>query len=158
MRPTPIDSRRHGILDYMTGAQLQGLPRLLGYEDRSPEAVSLRAAGAIHAGYSVFTDYELGAIRVIPFKAHLALDALWTAGLAASPFVTGAYRKGTRHWLPHVLLAAYEAMSLALSETQARDKAPERAREANALDARERVTAGSAFDPAPAQAAGDSGA
>src|SRR5688572_9911410 len=109
-RPTPITSKIHGVLDYATGAQLQLLPKTLGYKDDSPEAVALRGAGAIHAGYSLLTDYELGVLRVIPYRAHLALDALWTAALAASPFVTGAYRKGPRHWVPHVALAAYEAM------------------------------------------------
>ena len=36
-----------------------------------------------------------------------------------------------------------------MSETEVRGKAPERAREANELDSRERVTNGSAFDAAP---------
>jgi hypothetical protein len=132
-RPTPITSKIHGFLDYTTGAQLQLVP------DNS-----LRIAGAIHAGYSLFTDYEMGVVRVLPYRAHLALDALWTVGVAATPFVTGQKRR----WL-HVAVAAWEAMSLLMSETQARDKAPERAREANEYDSRERVTAGSAFDAAP---------
>lgn len=149
-RPTPITSKRHGLLDYMTGAQLQAMPRLLGYDDRSPEALSMRGAGAIHAGYSLFTDYELGLVRKLPYKAHLAIDAALAAALAASPFVTGAYRKGRRHWVPHVAMAAYETLSLLMSETAARDKAPERVSEANEYDARERVTNGSAYGSAPA--------
>jgi hypothetical protein len=132
-RPTPITSKVHGLLDYTTGAQLQLAP------DKS-----LRIAGAIHAGYSVFTDYELGAVKVIPYRVHLALDALWTVGVAATPFVTGRKR-----WLPHVLIAAWEAASLLMSETEARSKAPERAREANEYDASQRISNGSAFDPAP---------
>jgi hypothetical protein len=132
-RPTPITSKIHGLLDYATGAQLQLVP------DRS-----LRIAGAIHAGYSVLTDYEMGAVRVIPYRAHLALDALWTAGVAATPFVTG----GKSRWL-HLAIAGWEAMSLLMSETDVRGKAPERAREANEYDSRERVTTGSAFDAAP---------
>lgn len=150
-RPTPITSKLHGVLDYATGAQLELLPRALHYDSRSPEAIALRAAGALHAGYSVVTDYELGVVRLIPYRAHLALDALLTVALAAAPFATGAYRKGPRHWLPHVGVAAFETASLLMSETQARDKAPERAHEANAYDSRERVTSGSAFDAAPGQ-------
>ena len=135
-RPTPVTSKIHGFLDYMTGAQLQLMP------DKS-----LRVAGAIHAGYSVFTDYEMGVVKVLPYRAHLALDALWTVGVAAFPFVTGQKRR----WL-HLAVAAYEAMPLLMSETEVRGKAPERAREANEYDARERVTTGSAFDAAPRQA------
>jgi hypothetical protein len=128
-RPTPITSKVHGLLDYVTGAQLQLAP------DRS-----LRVAGAVHAGYSLFTDYELGVVRAIPYRVHLALDALWTVGVAATPFVTRSKRR-----LPHLAIAAWEAASLLMSETEARDKAPERVRAANEYDAAERVTAGSAF-------------
>jgi hypothetical protein len=140
-RPTPITSKVHGLLDYATGAQLQ----LLGDKP-------LKIAGAVHAGYSVVTDYELGIVKVLPYRAHLALDALWTVGVAASPFVTGQYRKGTHRWLPHVLIAAWEATSLLMSETEARSRAPERARAANEYDSSARITHGSAFDAAPSQA------
>ena len=135
-RPTPITSKIHGFLDYTTGAQLQLVPDS-----------SLRIAGAVHAGYSLFTDYEMGVVKVLPYRAHLALDALWTVGVAATPFLTGQKRR----W-PHLAIAAWEAMSLLMSETDVRGKAPERAREANAYDSRERVVNGSAFDPAPRQA------
>ena len=147
-RPNPINSKLHGVLDYTTGTQLQFLPNALGYENDSPEAVALRTAGAIHGGYSLITDYELGVVRMLPYRAHLALDALWTVGLAAAPFVTGAHRRGTRHWLPHVLVAGWEAMSLLMSETEVRDKAPERAAEANEYDAAARISNGSAYAPA----------
>jgi hypothetical protein len=135
-RPTPITSKLHGALDYATGAQLQLVP-----DD------SLRIAGAIHAGYSLFTDYELGVVKVVPYRVHLALDVLWTLAVAATPFVTGRKRR----W-PHLAIAAWEAVSLVMSETDVRGKAPERAREANVYDAQQRVTNGSAFDPAPRQA------
>jgi hypothetical protein len=125
-RPTPVTSKIHGFLDYMTGAQLQLVP------DRH-----LRIAGAIHAAYSLLTDYELGVVKVIPYRAHLLLDALWVVGVAA-----GGKRR-------HFAVAAWEAAALLMSETEVRGKAPERAREANEYDSRERVVNGSAFDPAP---------
>ena len=30
------------------------------------------------------------------------------AALAAVPLATGAHRRGTRHWLPHAMLGAFE--------------------------------------------------
>jgi hypothetical protein len=36
-------------------------------------AKQIRTAGAIHAGYSTITDYPLGMVKVLPYKAHLAL-------------------------------------------------------------------------------------
>lgn len=68
----------------------------------------------------MFTDYELGAVKAIPYKVHLALDAIGAAALAATPFVTGQYKKGRREWLPHVGLALFELTSLVMSDPTGR--------------------------------------
>ncbi len=81
--PIPrISSRAHGVLDYTTGAALLAAPRMLGLRGTAAGAV-LRAAGAGHIGYSLLTDYELGVAKVLPYRAHLAIDAAAAAGLAA---------------------------------------------------------------------------
>jgi hypothetical protein len=114
--PRPIDSTLHGVVDYTAGATLLSVfPKLAGIEG-TRSARQIRAAGAIHAGYSTLTDYPLGAVKVIPYRAHLALDALGALALAATPFVTGQFRKGRRHWLPHVALALVELSSLTVSD------------------------------------------
>ena len=84
--PRPIDSTMHGVVDYTAGATL----------------------------LSVFP--MLAGVEAIPYKAHLALDALGAVALAATPFVTGQFRKGRRHWVPHVALALFEFASLAVSD------------------------------------------
>src|SRR4051795_10726006 len=114
--PRPIDSTLHGATDYSVGTLLMtAFPKLAGVEG-TQSAKQIRAAGAIHAGYSALTDYPLGVVKVIPYKAHLALDALGAVALAATPFVTGQFRKGPKHWLPHVALALFELSSLAISD------------------------------------------
>ena len=114
--PRPVDSTLHGLVDYTAGATLLSvLPRLAGVEG-TRSARQIRAAGAIHAAYSALTDYPLGVVKAIPYKAHLALDALGAVAIAATPFVTGQFRKGRRHWLPHVGLALFELSSLAISD------------------------------------------
>ena len=65
---------------------------------------------------TALTDYPLGVVKAIPYQAHLALDALGAVALAATPFVTGQFRKGRRHWVPHVGLALFEFSSLAISD------------------------------------------
>ena len=116
MPPRPVDATLHGVLDYTAGATLLTvLPKLAGIEG-TRSARQIRAAGAIHTGYSALTDYPLGVAKAIPYKAHLALDALGAVALAATPFLTGQFRKGRRHWLPHVALALAELSSLALSD------------------------------------------
>ena len=51
---------------------------------RASVRAAIRTAGAIHAGYSALTDYPLGVVKAIPYKAHLALDGLGALALAAT--------------------------------------------------------------------------
>jgi hypothetical protein len=118
--PRPVDSTLHGVVDYSAGALLlTAFPRLAGIEG-TRSARQIRTAAAIHAGYSTLTDYPLGVAKVIPFQAHLALDAVGAVALGATPFVTGQYREGRRQWLPHVALAAFELASLAMTDPTGR--------------------------------------
>jgi hypothetical protein len=66
------------------------------------------------------TRYPLGAFKVIPYKAHLALDAAGALALAWAPFVTGRYRRGRRQWVPQVALCVLELSSLLLTDPTGR--------------------------------------
>ena len=114
--PRPIDSTLHGVTDYSVGTfLLTAFPKVAGIEG-TQSAKQIRTAGAIHAGYSTLTAYPLGIVKAIPYKAHLALDAIGALALAATPFVTGQWKKGTDQWVPHVALALFELTSLAMSD------------------------------------------
>jgi hypothetical protein len=114
--PRPIDSTLHGATDYTVGTLLTtAFPRLTGIEG-TRAARQIRAAGAIHVGYSTITDYPLGIVKLLPYQAHLAVDALGAIALAALPFVTGQWKKGRGQWLPHVALGVFELGSLALTD------------------------------------------
>jgi hypothetical protein len=114
--PRPIDSTLHGVTDYSVGAVLMTVfPKVAGIEG-TRSSRQIRTAGAIHAGYSTVTDYPLGIVKALPFKAHLALDALGALALAATPFVTGQWKKGTDQWVPHVALCLFELGSLAMTD------------------------------------------
>jgi hypothetical protein len=114
--PRPIDSTLHGVVDYTAGAMLTTLfPKLVGVEGTKSER-QIRVAGAVHAGYSTMTDYRLGLVKAIPFRVHLALDALGAIALGAVPFLTGQYRRGRRHWAPQAALCGFELMSLAMTD------------------------------------------
>ena len=118
--PRPVDSTLHGVVDYTAGASLLTVaPKLFGVGG-TRSARQIRTAGAVHAGYSTMTDYPLGLVKAIPFKAHLAIDAIGALALAATPFVTGQYRRGARQWLPHVGLCVMELASLALTDPTGR--------------------------------------
>jgi hypothetical protein len=114
--PRPIDSTLHGATDYTVGSTLMSVfPRLAGLGG-TPSARQIRIAGAIHVGYSTITDYPLGIVKLLPYRAHLAIDALGAVALAATPFVTGQWKQGRRHWAPHVGLCLFELASLAMSD------------------------------------------
>src|SRR4051812_23926074 len=118
--PRPVDATLHGVVDYSAGALLlTAFPLVAGIEG-TRSAGQIRTAAAIHAGYSTLTDYPLGVVKVIPFKAHLALDALGAVALAATPFVTGQYRQGRAQWVPHVALCLFELASLAMTDPTGR--------------------------------------
>ena len=118
--PRPIDATLHGATDYTVGATLMTIfPRLAGISG-TPAGRQVRAAGAAHAAYSTVTDYPLGVVKALPYKAHLAIDALGAVALAATPFVTGQFREGRRQWVPHVAIAAFEIGSLLMSDPTGR--------------------------------------
>jgi hypothetical protein len=118
--PRPIDATLHGVTDYTVGTALTTfMPKLLGVEG-TRSALQIRAAGAFHAGYSTLTKYPLGAVKLIPYQVHLALDALGAVALAATPFITGQYKEGRSQWVPHVGLALFELNSLLMSDPTGR--------------------------------------
>ena len=140
--PRPVDSTLHGVVDYTVGTTLLTVfPRLAGVEG-TPSAAQIRAAGAFHVAYSTLTDYPLGIAKLIPFKVHLALDAAGALALAATPFVTGQYRKGPSQWVPHVALCLFELSSLAMTDPTGRGDYHgdlEAVREANLEDPRRKI-------------------
>jgi hypothetical protein len=114
--PRPIDATLHGVTDYTAGATLlTALPRLADLEG-TESARQIRIAGAIHAGYSAMTDYPLGIRKVIPYKVHLGADALGALALAGAPFITGQWKQGRKHWVPHLALCVFELCSLILTD------------------------------------------
>jgi hypothetical protein len=117
----PIGSLLHGALDYLTGTSLLAasrLPTLAG----SFAGRALLAAGANHLAYSLVTDYELGVVRKLPYKAHLAMDAAGALGLVAA----GAMRKDPFDRYIPIGVGVYELTAVLLSDPRGGGRAPER--------------------------------
>src|SRR5690606_23866880 len=77
----------HGVLDYLYGAAAIAAPWVLGFARGGAETYVPIALGAAYIAVSLFTDYELGVIRVVPLPTHLAIDGLGGTFLAASPWL-----------------------------------------------------------------------
>jgi len=78
---------------------------------------SPRIDGVAGAYYSLITDYEVGAFKVLPVPAHLAFDAAKGAFLVSSPWLFGFARGGTRYWLPHVMMGTADIMAAITTRT-----------------------------------------
>jgi hypothetical protein len=109
-----IPTSVHGVLDYLASGINLVFPKVLGLHDAPWAALVPRIDGAAGAGYSLITDYELGAFKVLPMPTHLVFDAAKGLFMAASPWLFGFAKNGTRYWLPHVLMGTADvAVALA---------------------------------------------
>lgn len=100
-----IPTNIHGVLDYLVGALLIAAPWLLGFDRGGAETIVPVVLGAGTILYSLFTDYELSAVRRIPMPVHLMLDFGSGVLLALSPWVFG-FADHVRD--PHLLIGLFE--------------------------------------------------
>jgi hypothetical protein len=113
-----IPTSVHGAIDHVVGPTLVIAPTLLRLRRTSPEGIVARAVGGAEAVYSNLTDYELSVKNVVPMPVHLALDAVGGATLALVPQLTGARRRGKKHWVPHLAIGAFEVGMAVFTKTQ----------------------------------------
>jgi len=113
-----IPTRAHGAVDHVVGPALVLAPTLLRLGRTSPEGLTARAVGGVEAFYSNITDYEMSVKNVVPMKVHLALDAAGGAALALVPQLTGARKRGKKHWVPHLAIGALEIGMAAFTKTE----------------------------------------
>lgn len=87
-----LATRAHAAIDYLLGAILILSPWLFGYYDSHNVGLETWIPvflGAATVVYSLMTDYELGAVRVLPMRTHLSFDFAVGVLLAASPWLFG---------------------------------------------------------------------
>jgi hypothetical protein len=83
----PISARAHGMMDYLYGLLLMAAPWLFGFSAEPAARESAIAVGVLTLLYSVATEYELGLIRLLPFRAHLWLDGIIGLALVIGPWL-----------------------------------------------------------------------
>jgi hypothetical protein len=100
-----IPTKVHGMLDYLVGALLIAAPWLFDFADGGAQQWIPVILGASAILYSLFTDYELGAVRRLSMPTHLTLDLLSGILLAASPWLFGF---ADDVYVPHLVLGIME--------------------------------------------------
>jgi hypothetical protein len=113
-----IPTSVHGLIDHVVEPTLVATPALMGLRRTSPEGIVAWAVGGIEGLYSTLTDYEMSMKNVVPMPVHLALDAAGGATLATVPLVTGARKRGKKHWLPHLAIGALEVGMAVLTKAE----------------------------------------
>ncbi len=113
-----MNTRMHGMADYLVGIILILAPYLLGFADGTAAQYVSQILGVGALVYSLLTDYELGAMRVIPMPVHLGLDFASGLLLLASPWLFGF---ADRIAWPHVLFGLLEIGASLTTQTRARD-------------------------------------
>lgn len=87
--PHPISRRQHGWTDYSYIPAVLAAPGLAGFaRDITPARLTRAFGGAIMLS-SVLTRAEWGVWKVMPYKAHLALDAGVGLAALAAPWLFG---------------------------------------------------------------------
>lgn len=110
-----ISTKTHGILDYLVGILLIASPWIFGFATGGIEQWLPIILGASALLYSLMTNYELGVVKVLSMKTHLAIDAVSGLLLAGSPWLFGfADRVST----PHLVLGLLELGAVMLTRTQ----------------------------------------
>jgi drug/metabolite transporter (DMT)-like permease len=100
-----IPTRIHGMMDYVIGVLLIAAPWLFGFHSDGADTWVPVILGAGVILYSLFTDYELGAVRRLPMPTHLMLDLGGGVLLAISPWLFGFSEKV---WAPHLIVGLIE--------------------------------------------------
>ena len=102
-------------MDYLVGIIIAASPWLFDFARGGPETVVPALVGIIGIVYSLLTNYEFGALKLISMRTHLALDYVSGALLAASPWLFGF---NDYVYLPHLILGLVEIGTAAMTETE----------------------------------------
>lgn len=114
-----IDTKLHGILDYLVGLLLIIAPLLLLGTDAGTAFWVPAALGFTTLVYSLLTDYELGIYRKIKMSAHLTLDVLSGMLLMVSPWVFDFWQIS---WIPYVAVGLFEIAAGSYTEVKSLSK------------------------------------
>jgi hypothetical protein len=109
-----VSTKIHGLLDYMMSIVLMGSPWLLGFARAEGETWIPVILGTTMLIYSLFTDYEYGALKILPVRAHLLFDLVSGVFLAASPWILGF---ADYVFLPHLVLGIAEVGAALVTKT-----------------------------------------
>jgi hypothetical protein len=87
--PHPIPRRYHWFTDYSYVPTVAAAPELFGFADNKTATTLARIFSGTILASSIFTRAEWGAVKVLPYKAHVALDFASGVAALAMPWLAG---------------------------------------------------------------------
>lgn len=121
-----IPTKVHGVLDYVVAIALIFAPLIFGFSSSGGAAVVIPIVLGIGLFvYSLFTQYELGLVKLIKMPVHLVFDVVASLFLIASPFLLGFINEALNAWLPTLRSA---------SQSSWRSSSPSRSRQRRSPD------------------------
>lgn len=85
----PISRPQHGFTDYSYIPLAAAAPSLFGFEEEEKAAWLARGLSSGILASSLLTRAEWGLVRVMPYKAHLVLDAAVGVFALSAPWLFG---------------------------------------------------------------------
>lgn len=85
----PISRRQHAFTDYSYVPLVASAPDLVGFTTEKTATTLCHVLSTTILVSSLFTRAEWGPIRVMPYKAHLALDTVGGFTALTAPWVFG---------------------------------------------------------------------
>tara|TARA_R110000850_G_scaffold102824_2_gene212437 strand:+ start:172 stop:528 length:357 start_codon:yes stop_codon:yes gene_type:complete len=116
-----INTKTHGVIDYLTGALLIVAPYLFDFSNGGTAQILPQGIGTAIILMSLITRYELSAAKLIPLKVHLGTDIASGILLAASPWLFGFAEV---IWWPHLVVGLMEILVASITRGSPRANLP----------------------------------
>jgi hypothetical protein len=113
----PISRRQHAIPEFTIISSLATAPVAAGFtDDKTASTLSYAMAGTALMS-ALFTRAEWGAVKAIPYKAHLAIDAVSGVLAMAAPWLFG-FSRNTRARNAFLIIGTVGSIATLLSRPE----------------------------------------
>ncbi|MCC3156758.1 hypothetical protein LJ737_05880 [Hymenobacter sp. 15J16-1T3B] len=85
----PISRQAHGLADLTYIPTVAAAPKLFGFEEEKTAVATCYALSGMALMSGLMTRAEWGVFKVLPFKAHIALDFVNSVTALAAPWLFG---------------------------------------------------------------------
>jgi len=109
-----INSKMHGILDYVLVFMLSMAPFIFNLDEESIHCRLLMVTGLLVLLVSLLTDFEFFLVKVFSFKIHLIIDVALGIFLAISPLL---FDLSGHSIVPHIVLGLAIIGTSAITKT-----------------------------------------